>query len=377
MSIDPELFDEDTVLQWGEKMKTAFDKDTRTIPTIQAPSAFKKETRWRTWKEQWVTYLGTKTGISKAPLTYVTREAEDPADPEDFDGDHDHDLEVLITPHIGDAYKRDNGAVYDELKTLLINSPAYTWIHSHDHLRNGRGAWLALIEHYIGANEQNCIKDAAYASIQNATYAGERCNWTFEQYYHVHQDAHYDLETYGEHISENKKVTNFLRGISAPQCEVAKAVVLSNSTYMNDFTVATQYIVSTLNVTILNNITSSKRNISGTNRRNDGKKQGRTKKGKKVTRSFTPEEWRKLSKEQKKEILDARAKYKAQRAKEEEKDANNGNNNHQAAAAGTNLNDMQDDDDNCEDIHRVNLPWYACGAKQLPPYHLLRFLEGF
>jgi hypothetical protein len=31
----------------------------------------------------------------------------------------------------------------------------------------------------------------------------------------------------------------------------------------------------------------------------------------------------------------------------------------------------------CEDIHRVNLPLYACGARQLPPYRLLGSLEEF
>jgi hypothetical protein len=31
----------------------------------------------------------------------------------------------------------------------------------------------------------------------------------------------------------------------------------------------------------------------------------------------------------------------------------------------------------CEDIHRVNLPLYACGARQLPPYQLLGSLEEF
>jgi len=30
----------------------------------------------------------------------------------------------------------------------------------------------------------------------------------------------------------------------------------------------------------------------------------------------------------------------------------------------------------CEDIHRVNLPLYACGAMQLPPYQLLRIFGG-
>jgi hypothetical protein len=31
----------------------------------------------------------------------------------------------------------------------------------------------------------------------------------------------------------------------------------------------------------------------------------------------------------------------------------------------------------CEDIHRVNLLLYACGAMQLPPYQLLGSLEEF
>ncbi len=45
ISVDPELFDDDTVVQWGEKMKSASDKDARSEPTIQAPTAFKKETK--------------------------------------------------------------------------------------------------------------------------------------------------------------------------------------------------------------------------------------------------------------------------------------------------------------------------------------------
>jgi hypothetical protein len=32
---------------------------------------------------------------------------------------------------------------------------------------------------------------------------------------------------------------------------------------------------------------------------------------------------------------------------------------------------------NWEDIHRVNLPLYACGARQLPPYQLLGYLKEF
>jgi hypothetical protein len=173
---------------------------------------------------------------------------------------------VYLTPHTGELFKKDNGIVYDELKALLVNSPAYTWIRAYDRTRNGRQAWFSLINHYEGTNEQNHIKDAAYATIRNSSYAGECRNWRFDNYYHLHQDAHYDLETYGEHISENKKVTDFLCGISDPQCAVAKAVVMLNNTYLNDFSAAAQYIASTLNITLLNNSHSKQRNISATDR---------------------------------------------------------------------------------------------------------------
>ncbi len=62
----------------------------------------------------------------------------------------------------GDLFKKDNGIVYDERKALLVNSPAYTWIQPFDHNRNEQQAWLALISHYEGTNEQNHIKDVSY-----------------------------------------------------------------------------------------------------------------------------------------------------------------------------------------------------------------------
>jgi hypothetical protein len=198
-----------------------------------------------------------------------------------------HDLMVYLTPHTGDLYKKDNGIVYDELKALLVNSPAYTWIRAFDRNRNGRQAWFALINHYEGTTEQNRVKDAAYATIRNSTYAGERRNWTFDNYYHLHQDAHYDLETYGEHLSENRNVTDFLHGISDPQCAVAKAVVMSNNDFLNDFTAAAQYIASTLNITLLNNSQSKQRSISATECDANKTKEAR-KKGTRIRNSLVP-----------------------------------------------------------------------------------------
>ena len=73
-------------------------------------------------------------------------------------------------------------------------------------------AWLALVTHYECATEKNRIKEAAYSTIQNAT--GEHQNWSFEQYYYAYQEAHYDHKMYGEILTETKKVTDFLHGIT-------------------------------------------------------------------------------------------------------------------------------------------------------------------
>jgi hypothetical protein len=122
---------------------------------------------------------------------------------------------------------------------------------------------------------------------------------------------------------------------------------------MNDFTAAVQYIASTLNVAMLNSNTNNRRNIPGTNHKNNGKRQGKTNNNKKLTRSYTPEEWRKLSREQRKEILEARAKNKELRAKEKDKD---GNNNRLASAARNTPYEPQDDDDESYiDFHAGNV----------------------
>jgi len=73
-------------------------------------------------------------------------------------------------------------------------------------------------------------------------------------------------------VSENKKVTDFLRGISDPTCSVAKGIVLVTPDYLNNFTKAALYIASTLNVMLIN--INQKRIISNVNTKFKGKGKG-------------------------------------------------------------------------------------------------------
>jgi hypothetical protein len=141
LSVDSELFTNVELVTWGEKMKAAADDKDAQKPTIAAPGAYKKDTKWRVWKEQFLNYMGTKDGQIKAPLSYILCPDDDPAD-EGNVSTNDFEWMVYLTPHQGLAYQYDNGMVYDELKALLANSTAFTWIRVHNRARNERADCL-------------------------------------------------------------------------------------------------------------------------------------------------------------------------------------------------------------------------------------------
>jgi len=111
---------------------------------------------------------------------------------------------ISITPLQGIEFEDDNGRVFDLLKSWTINGHAWTWMRAFNSTRNGRSAWLALINHFEGDAQRDRVKDQAYASIAAAKYYGERKKFSFETYVTIHQDAYADLVQYGEIISEEQ-----------------------------------------------------------------------------------------------------------------------------------------------------------------------------
>jgi hypothetical protein len=64
----------------------------------------------------------------------------------------------------------------------------------------------------------------------------------------THQQAHQDLLRLQEPIPENKKVRDFLQGITDPQCAPIKLNVLSNKVYMNNFLETVNYMASAIDM---------------------------------------------------------------------------------------------------------------------------------
>jgi hypothetical protein len=132
----------------------------------------------------------------------------------------------------GPEFNVNNGTVYDFLQSLTLNGPAWSWINTYQRSRNGRAAWNALVAYYEGDAMRTRSKQECYQMITSANYQGPHCNYDFNR----------------EPIPENKKVRDFLSGISDPLCTSIKLSVLSSNTLTNNFLDAANYIVGALDM---------------------------------------------------------------------------------------------------------------------------------
>jgi hypothetical protein len=130
-----------------------------------------------------------------------------------------------------------------------------------------------------------------------------------------------------EPIPKNKKLCDFLNGITDPQCANIKLNVLSNTTYMNDFHAMVNYVVSAIDMTTKNTSLSAQQisELNPSNGQNGGRGHGRGGCGKgrgrgrgrgrgnrnrnndnstvvSGNKSYTADEWPNLSYAQKQEV---------------------------------------------------------------------------
>ena len=208
---------------------------------VKAPEKFKEKVKWRDFSESFMTYMQRMKGQADFSLAYILRDNEDETDivPDDYDTQEAY--EEAIVPFQGIQYDLDNNAVFDALKSYLLGGLNWTWIQDYERRRDGRGAWLALKEHFDGPSNQIRLKAEAYASIRRAEYKGAK-NFSYELYRRIHTQAHSDLARFGEPVPEVKKVKDFLDGISDSTLQPVKYTIAGFSHLMSNFHEAANYI---------------------------------------------------------------------------------------------------------------------------------------
>ena len=140
----------------------------------------------------------------------------------------------------------DNIKVWELLSGLMRKHTCWTYVKPFQRARDGRGAFLALRDHYLGPNNVDNMASLAEKKLamttytgERRTYTGERRRWTFEKYVTLHKDQHSILEGLTEHgyagIDKRSKVRYLLDGIKTDDLNVIKGQILASAALRNDF----------------------------------------------------------------------------------------------------------------------------------------------
>mmetsp|Transcript_28951 Transcript_28951/g.41484 ORF Transcript_28951/g.41484 Transcript_28951/m.41484 type:complete len:289 (-) Transcript_28951:4068-4934(-) len=178
LPFDVETFQIHDAYYWLEKMQEDQEAGDAADDLIKPPEVFKKVEEGIPWSEQLLTYARSKKGKNNAtPLAYILREHNVATPDMTFPTELDEKIGRAILA--GPLYAADNADMYDLLKSLAGNGPLWPFIQPFERTRNGRGAWLALVQYFEGDTMKARLKAAAYQAITRASYQGPRRNFEF------------------------------------------------------------------------------------------------------------------------------------------------------------------------------------------------------
>ena len=188
-------------------------------------------------------------GITSIHLAYIIRKDSTPKEKEDTDVDDPlvqmiegalHTLTeangTIIKHH---TFVTDNKMLFDKFAELPREYECGTYVKPHARARNGRAAYMAFKNHYLGPNNIDNMAATAENKLINATYRGEGRHWDFERYSTFHKEQHTILEGLKEFgyagMYEGSKARHLLAGIKTTALDSVKTQILCNAELRQDF----------------------------------------------------------------------------------------------------------------------------------------------
>ena len=143
-------------------------------------------------------------------------------------------------PHGEDTFfPIDNVTVWEKISALTWSHECWTYVWPVQRTCNGRMAYRALKNHYLGPNNTNHQANEAEAKLKDSSYHGEKHRWNFEKYVQMHQDQHMILQSLVQHrnagIDKHSKVRHLLNGIKTNELDTAKGQIWASPTLQNNF----------------------------------------------------------------------------------------------------------------------------------------------
>ena len=191
---------------WKEYKSAA---SNMTLPSVTIPTLTKSN--WKIFSQSIKELLTRQRGTYYIPLVYTIRnEAVGDYDAEYASTEDQLQSSILFR---GGNYNSDNSVVWSLLSEHTNGTEAESIVKRYNLSRNGRSAWLALISHMESSSYLDNLKSSAMASLSTANYNGEKKNFGIVKYFTIHSNAHNDLDTANEPLSDGMKITYFLQGL--------------------------------------------------------------------------------------------------------------------------------------------------------------------
>ena len=310
----PPTMNDLTILYRFQEGEKEYDND------IELPSKLSSVDNIRVVLEDLDNYLEQKRGVTGIPLAAYTR--NNPDVPNETDDPLGFGNPTIIAemirhaPHQGPTAETDMITVWEVIRHITHDGPGWGWVMSFSRSRNGRAAYMALKEHYLGDAFQARLRAKADQLLESSYYDGSKRNFTYERYIETLQRAFTDLESTGETVSDERKVRILMTGVNDPRLESAKNQILATPTLRATFESASNFLAEVLDNKVSYSAANRKQaRISSVNYTpNKGK--GKNNKNNKNTeekkdltdRYYKPNEWAKLTGEERQRVRDARDK---------------------------------------------------------------------
>ena len=200
---------------------------------------------WTKTLEAVVEFLRGNLGTSKIPLSYVVRDQLAPTDDPENGWPTLQDEMIARAPIMRNdeeynlTFANDNQKVWDLISKITREHECWTYVKQGQRLRDGRMAFMALKNHFLGPNNADNLANSAERKLTTTTYHGEKRKWNFEKYCRLHIEQHTILEGLVQHgyagIDARSKVRYLIDGIKTKDLDPVKTQILANPTIRNDF----------------------------------------------------------------------------------------------------------------------------------------------
>lgn len=301
METDPVDFDPDE-MQWClERM--AFEERSKSSDTPDQPQPDKLVNIgfdvWQTFWRQLGAYCGTIRGAMMIPIAYVFRAHTVPTDEILLAQYGDSDEELMATVKLeGPDYQHDCKMVWMILVRLVGGGSAWPFIKHCEATFDAREAIILLRGQSLGSASDSSRRSRAFGILKTTKYTGKSSRFTFNTFIEKLQYAFTELSETDVPQTETQKVQVLMENVQSDLLMATWPVLLKDEELLGNFGQACAY---------LTNYLAKMQAISGTvNTRTVAATSVAT------NRTYTDDEWRALTADDKKSII---AKRKADKRK--------------------------------------------------------------